>query len=106
MFGNSEVIIIDKTKAHKILGSSDYSSEKLKTRYRAIPCTTVSGYDILDGFRLDTAEVKTADKKVILKNPILAISKVSTENGCGIVNPKIFENAGADYDNETKKIYK
>lgn len=106
VFGNSEIIIIDKTQANKILGSSYEVSKRLKTRYRAIPCTTVSGCDMLDGYRIDTAEVKTDCKKVILKNPILAISKVKLENNIGIVNPKIFENVGVSYDYETKKICK
>lgn len=105
LFGNSEVIIIDKREAQKIFGSTDYLSSELKTRYRAIPCTTVSGYDILDGFRLESAEIKVEDAEIILKNPILAVSKVKLENG-GIINPKIFENVGAQNDNRFKEIYK
>ena len=97
LFGSSEIIIIDKTQALEIFGSTDYLFLKLKNRYRAIPCSTVSGYDILDGFRADSAIVKTADTEIILKKPILAISKVKLENGYGIVSPEIFENVGACY---------
>ena len=106
LFGNSEIIIIDKREAQKIFGNADYLSSELKTRYRAIPCATVSGYDILDGFRLEKAEIKTEDSEIILENPILAVSKVRLENGGGIINPKIFENVGAQNDNRLKEIYK
>ena len=106
LFGSSEIIIIDKTQALKIFGSIDYSSLKLKNRYRAIPCSTVSGYDVLDGFRVDSALVKTKDTEIMLDKPILAISKVKLENGYGIVNPEIFENVGACYGDKTEKIYK
>ncbi len=92
-FGNSEIIITDKNLVEGLLGSLDKESNtELSRRYRAIPCSTVSGNDMLDGFRCDTAVVCKEKKSITLKKPILAVAKSDIKDGYNaIVNPKIFE---------------
>lgn len=107
VFGDSQIIIADSSVAQKLFGSLDLNiNQEIKSRYRAIPCTTVSGTDILSGFRCDGAVVNVPEARVTLKNPILAVSKIPIGEGYGIVNPKIFQNVGVEYDNKIQKIYK
>ena len=107
VFGNSEVIIADKSVVESLFGVVDINyNPTLKSRYRAIPCTTVSGAYILDGFRCDSAVLTLSGKDIELRNPILAVSKTPLWEGTGIVNPKIFQNVGVEYDNQNKKAYK
>ncbi len=88
VFGKSEVIIVDKT----IIDSLFPVTADCKTRYRAIPYSSVSNSGILDGYRCDIATVRDGYKQVILKNPIIAASLTPIrEEYSGIVNPKIFE---------------
>lgn len=91
VFGNSEIIIADKSIAVSLFDSLDLvENPKLSTRYRVIPCNTVSGSDLLSGYRCDNAEIKTDSQKISIKNPVLAISKVSLDDGYdGIINPEI-----------------
>lgn len=92
VLGNSEVIIADKVCAETLFGSTDtVNNEKLRTRYRVMPCSTVSGCDILDSFRCDRATVNDGEHMIEIEKPILAVSKIPIKDGCqGIVNPKIF----------------
>lgn len=91
-FGNSEVIITDSKGAESLFGDIDVeSNESLKSRYRLMPCGTVSGTGALDGFRCDTATVSDGKHTVRLEKPILAVSKTRLNDGYqAIVNPKIF----------------
>ncbi len=88
VFGKSEVIIVDKAIIESLFPlNADY-----KTRYRAIPYSSVTNSGILDGYRCDIATVKDGKKQVLLKNPIIAASITPIrEEYSGIVNPKIFE---------------
>ena len=59
-------------------------------RFRMIPCNTVSGNDLLEGYRCDEASVIGSNKTVILKKPILAVSKTPLDDGYNaIINPEI-----------------
>jgi len=90
LFGKSEIIIADKLFVDQLF--SNQNEEELKTRFRVIPCSTVSGDDVLEGYRCDTAFVSGENKTVTLQKPILAVSKTALNDGYNaIVNPKILE---------------
>lgn len=92
VFGKSDIIIADNSVAVALFGDIDVEHNiNLKNRYRAIPCGTVSGCDMLNGYRCDIAHIKSSDSMVVLEKPILAISKLPLTDGYeGIVNPEIF----------------
>lgn len=87
-FGKSEIIITDSKNFNKIFQSID--NTKYNHRFRIVPCSTVSGEDILKGYRCDKAIINTDEKIITLDKPILAESKVSFNDGYNaIINPKI-----------------
>lgn len=88
IFGSSQVIIVDKSVVNFLFPSEDYDN---KTRYRAIPYSSVTSSGILDGYRCDCGIAYNGDKKVNLKSPIIAVSNTPLEDFSGIVNPQIFE---------------
>ena len=96
VLSNSEIIIVDKAVAVSLLGTEDFSNDPLyATRYRTIPCETVMGRSLLEGFRCDMGEIRFEDKVISLNNPIIAISKTPIkENYSAILNPKILEKQG------------
>lgn len=108
VFGNSEVIISDKKTVLQLFGTTDTAEKpELRKRYRIIPLNTVSGADMLEGFRCDTATAKLDGETVIIKNPILAISKTVFDSGYNaIINPKIFRNAVQENVSKNEKSYK
>ena len=90
IFGKSEIIIADKSVYYSLFGNIE-NSDKLKLKYRIVPCSTVSGTDYLDGYRCDTARIKTKEQEIKLNKPILAVSKEAIkEDYSAIINPKIF----------------
>lgn len=91
VLGMGEVIIADKTVAVNLFGDIDINGNpSLKSRYRVIPLATVSGDDMLEGFRCDSACVTLENQTVKIKNPILAVSKTTFDSSySGIINPKI-----------------
>lgn len=92
IFGKSEIIIADKSVYYLLFGSSDTeNSQELKARYRAVPCSTVTGSKMLDGYRCDKATLKNSENTVTLEKPIIAISNEKINDGFeAIINPKIF----------------
>lgn len=90
-FGKSEIIIADNSSFKALFGfEGDFTDEKLKSRFRIVPCATVTGEDFLKGYRCDSAVIKTANKTVNIEKPILAQSKTELKDGYNaIVNPKI-----------------
>ena len=96
VLSNSEIIIVDKAVAVSLLGREDFSNDPLyATRYRTIPCETVMGRSLLEGFRCDMGEIRFEDKTICLNNPIIALSKTPIkENYSAILNPKILEKQG------------
>lgn len=94
VFGSSEVIVADKSSIERLFGDvSDREKESLKKRYRVLPCGTVTGGGMLEGYRCDSAVITEGKKSITLKNPILAVSKVSlNDDYSAIVNPRIFTN--------------
>lgn len=90
-FGKSEIIIADRRVAVALFGNCDTQSNiNLRPRYRVVPCRTVAGSDLLEGYRCDKAKIKSNGKTITLEKPILALSKIAIEDGFeGIVNPDI-----------------
>ena len=84
-FFGSPVIIADAKKCAAALG--ELSPEAYPERYRAIPCKTVSGRVLLDGFRCDGGSITTAGKTLTLNRPIVALSKTPLCDTEAIVNP-------------------
>ncbi len=94
VFSQSDIIIADKRDISSLFGEVE-KNEKLSSRFRIIPCVTVSGKDYLKGIRSDKAVVKTKDKTIVLKKPIIAESKTAlSDDYRAILNPKIFEYIG------------
>lgn len=87
-FGLSEIFITEPRTIDTLLGT-DKTSEQCTTRYRAIPCNTVTGSEILDGYRIDKAVVIYNNRKFYFKNPVLAASRVALDDCDVIVNPEI-----------------
>lgn len=89
VFGLSEIIIADTAVASALLG--DYKNDpEMLCRYRALPCHTVSGSDLLDGYRCDKAHIIHNGKTIEIRKPILAVSKTTLGGDySAIINPKI-----------------
>ncbi len=90
VFSQGEIIICDENTKAKLFSCEDIKGNTvLKTRYRLLPCSTVSGADVLEGVRCDKAVIKTEKQTITLKKPILAFSKTPLADGYAIINPKI-----------------
>lgn len=91
VFSKSEIIVVDESVMTKLF--SDYpTSERLKSRYRALPCDTVSGVGLLDGYRCDKAVIKYGESNIELSRPVLAVSKARLTDGYNaIINPKALD---------------
>lgn len=85
VFGISEIFITDKRIVNSLMGSQLQNP----VRYRAVPCGTVTGSKILDGYRIDSAEINFNKRKFKLKNPVLAVSSTPLDDCDVIINPKI-----------------
>lgn len=89
-FGCSEVIIADRAAVEALF--SDDSDAELRRRYRVLPCTTVAGTELLDGYRCDKAYITYGGKTTELSRPILAVSKTPMRGDySAVINPKILE---------------
>lgn len=87
VFGMSEIVIADRSAVKSLTKSLDET--QIKVRYRAVPTVTVSGSGILDGYRMDEAEIVTENGRIFLEKPILAISETPLENkNQAIINPR------------------
>ena len=84
-FGGGAVIIGDREKCRRVFG--DLTPEKYPQKYRAIPCGTVLGNSVLDGFRCEDGKIITKEKTVTLQNPTLALSAAALCDCDAIVNP-------------------
>ncbi len=86
-FGIAEIIIVDADSADRLLGN-DRHTDELARRYRAIPCTTVGGTEILNGYRIDQAQIIYNNKNQTIKNVIIAISRAPLTGAQAIINPE------------------
>ncbi len=83
--GANAVIIADKKRVQAIFG--ELTPEAFADRYRAVPCGTVSGAGILDGYRCERGTIITENETFSLNRPILAISRTPLCDCEAIVNP-------------------
>ena len=92
IFGGGEVIIADGEYVKTLFGETDPALNKeIRSRYRVMPCGTVTGGGALEAFRCDTALVSDGKRSVRLNKPILAVSKTPLKDDySAIVNPRIF----------------
>ena len=84
VFGLSQIFITEWEVVHTLLG------EEIKNpaRFRKIPCSTVAGEKLLDGYRIDSAVILFNNKKFDFKNPVLAVSTTPLIDSKIIVNPE------------------
>ena len=92
IFGGGEVIIADVEYVKTLFGEIDPAlNREIRSRYRVMPCGTVTGGGTLEAFRCDTALVSDGKRNVRLNKPILAVSKTPLKDDyAAIVNPRIF----------------
>lgn len=84
VFGMSQIFITEEDVVDSLLGEEKQN----ETRFRKIPCVTITGERLLDGYRIDYAKVCFNNKKYNFKNPILAVSTTPLVDSKIIVNPE------------------
>lgn len=84
VFGYSEILITERATVEELLGDEMQNP----ARYRKIPCATIAGETLLEGYRIDCAEVEFNGKKHMFQRPILAISSSPLVDCKIIVNPE------------------
>lgn len=84
VFGISQILITDKDTADMIL----CDQKQNPARFRKIPCDTIAGEKLLDGYRIDRAKIKFNNKEFRFENPILAVSTTPLRDAKIIVNPE------------------
>ena len=84
VFGLSQVFITEQTVIDSLLGEEKQNP----ARFRKIPCSTVAGERLLDGYRIDGAVILYNNKKYDFKNPVLAVSTTPLIDSKIIVNPE------------------
>ena len=96
IFTDSDIVFLNEKSAKKLFGEIDplFLEEKMKRRYRAIPCKTIEGSTVLNGFRCDKAFVNFDGRIAESISPIVVISKsLNNSENSALVSPEIFENA-------------
>ena len=83
VFGLSQILITDIDTVKKILGTEINNP----VRFRKIPCGTVTGERLLDGYRIDDAKIVFNNKNYNFKNPVLAVSITPILDAKIIINP-------------------
>ena len=84
VFGMSEIFITEEKFVDLLLGEQKQNP----ARFRKIPCSTIAGEKLLNGYRVDEAYVNFNNKKYVFKNPILAVSTTPLDDSQIIVNPE------------------
>ncbi len=84
VFGLSQIFITEESVIDVLLGEEAQNP----ARFRKVPCSTVAGERLLDGYRIDEARVLYNNKKYDFKNPILAVSATPLIDSKIIVNPE------------------
>ncbi len=87
VFGKSEIIIVSKNISDKLLKNAD--ENMLSTRFRAVPVKSITGNALLDGYRIDSAEITYENKKKTIISPVMAVSNAPLDNEWNaIINPR------------------
>lgn len=81
-FSDSPVIIVNESDIKSL-----FEEGGDKSRFCLLPCGTVTGTALLNGYRLDKAVIKTDKKEYSLIKPIAAFSAAPIEKNTAIINP-------------------
>lgn len=88
IFGESEIIIVDSKYVNNFLKDI----KQMENRFRVIPFKSISGEDLLNGYRMDRAVILNDNRIIELKSPIIALSKTKMDDDFNaIINPQILE---------------
>jgi len=92
VFGKSDIIIAEKGIVKKLFNENEMDKTEIKKRFRLVPCNTVSGERLLEGYRCDSALIENGGKKIEVKKPILAAAVTPlNEDYNAILNPQILK---------------
>lgn len=83
VFGISQILITEQGVVDALMGEEKQNP----TRFRKIPCGTITSERLLDGYRIDCAEVLYNNHKYTFKNPVLAVSMLRLDDCKIIINP-------------------
>lgn len=94
LFSDSIVVIVEKNFLTGLLGKNfSFKEEPYLSRYRILPCKTISDTGIIEGIRCDTFEFINDGKRYSYKNPVVLLSKTSfVDDFDAILNPEILLN--------------
>lgn len=84
VFGTSQIFITEQNVVDDLLETEKQND----ARFRKIPCSTITGESLLNGYRIDCAKIMFNNKEYEFKNPILAISQTALNDVKIIVNPE------------------
>lgn len=84
VFGVAQIFITEQEIVDALLGVEKQNP----TRFRKIPCGTVTGESLLDGYRIDHAEIIFEGRKYTFEKPVLAVSTTSLNECKIIINPE------------------
>lgn len=90
-FSDNEVVLVDlKAFNAQIVPDFDSEDDFYKKRYRILPCKTVGGESILEGFRADKLTVELDGKQYDFENPVVMFSKTKIrKDGGALLNSEI-----------------
>ncbi len=89
-FGNNEIIIVNDNVFNKIDKYVRNKSNEYEKRYRAVPCSTVTGEALLYGYRCDSARIQIDKMIKELICPIIIKSNTKLPKDFeAIINPEI-----------------
>lgn len=83
-FGLSQIFITDQEIVDMVL----QQEKNNPTRLRKVPCGTIVGNGLLDGYRIDNVKINFENKDYEFKNAVLAISNERLVDCKLIVNPE------------------
>ncbi len=81
-FGGRTVIIVNREDILPLAGEEGFQ----KNRFCLLPCGTVTGSALLEGYRLDKAIIKRGSKTAEIYSPIAAFATEKTEKDRAIIN--------------------
>lgn len=79
-FGVSKIFITEMPVIDALMGTEKQNL----ARYRAIPCNTVTGQMLLNGYRIDAADIDFEKQMHHFKSPVLAVSQTPLDD-CKII---------------------
>ena len=91
LMSNSEVIFIAEKLGEKFINGKPKDFQNM---YRILPCGTVTGSKLLEGVRIDKANIQTNNSEITLTKPILVFCDLNIDSEFSLLlNPEILEYA-------------